>query len=259
MTTGIYAIRNKIDGKMYIGKSSNMEKRIKDHIRLLKASERNEKQTNRFLWNAVKLHGIDNFEFIFLESFEVIDDGSLADCEIKWMDYYNSCNRDCGYNLRRDSSTKTEVHSDTRLLISELNKGENNPNFGNKWTEEQKRNMSNIKRKQFEDGLYDWVKTDEWRKAKSEVSSALWKDEEKKKVMAAKVAESKSKLMFLQYDKNTNELVRIWNSINEILTSNPDYHRIAIYSVCNGHKKSYRGFIWKSKLKVSNERLVLRY
>lgn len=257
MTTGIYAIRNKIDGKMYIGKSSNMEKRIKNHIRLLKASERNEKQTNRFLWNAVKLHGIDNFEFMFLESFEVIDDGSLADCEIKWMDYYNSCNRDCGYNLRRDSSTKTEVHSDTRLLISELNKGENNPNFGNKWTEEQKRNMSNIKRKQFEDGLYDWVKTDEWRKAKSEVSSALWKDEEKKKVMAAKVAESKSKLMFLQYDKNTNELVRIWNSINEILTSNPDYHRIAIYSVCNGHKKSYRGFIWKSKLKVSNERLVL--
>lgn len=257
MTIGIYAIRNKIDGKMYIGKSSNMEKRIKDHIRLLKASERNEKQTNRFLWNAVKLHGIDNFEFMFLESFEVIDDGGLADCEIKWMDYYNSCNRDYGYNLRRDSSTKTEVHSDTRLLISELNKGENNPNFGNKWTEEQKRNMSNIKRKQFEDGLYDWVKTDEWRKAKSEVSSALWKDEEKKKVMAAKVAESKSKLMFLQYDKNTNELVRIWNSINEILTSNPDYHRIAIYSVCNGHKKSYRGFIWKSKLKVSNERLVL--
>lgn len=250
MTTGIYAIRNKIDGKMYIGKSSNMEKRIKNHIRLLKASERNEKQTNRFLWNAVKLHGIDNFEFMFLESFEVIDDTGLADCEIKWMDYYNSCNRNYGYNLRRDSSTKTEVHSDTRLLISELNKGENNPNFGNKWTEEQKRNMSNIKRKQFEDGLYDWVKTDEWRKAKSEVSSALWKDEEKKKVMAAKVAESKSKLMFLQYDKNTNELVRIWNSISEILTSNPDYHRIAIYSVCNGHKKSYRGFIWKSKLKV---------
>lgn len=124
MTIGIYAIRNKVDGKMYIGKSSNVEKRIKDHIRMLKAAERNEKQTNRFLWNAVKLHGIDNFEFIFLESFEVIDDTGLADCEIKWMDYYNSCNRNYGYNLRRDSSTKTEVHLETRLLISELNRGE---------------------------------------------------------------------------------------------------------------------------------------
>lgn len=250
MTIGIYAIRNKVDGKMYIGKSSNMEKRIKDHVRLLKASERNEKQTNRFLWNAVKLHGIDNFEFIFLESFEVIDDGSLADCEIKWMDYYNSCNRDCGYNLRRDSSTKTEVHSDTRLLISELNKGENNPNFGNKWTDDQKRHMSCVKRQQFEDGTYDWMKTEEWKKYRSEVTSALWKDEEKKNRMAIKVAESKSTLRFFQYDKNTHELVKVWNSMNEILTVHPDYHRIAIYSVCNGHKKSYRGFVWKSELKV---------
>jgi predicted GIY-YIG superfamily endonuclease len=48
MTIGIYAIRNKVDGKMYIGKSSNVEKRIKDHIRLLKATERNKKQTNGF-------------------------------------------------------------------------------------------------------------------------------------------------------------------------------------------------------------------
>lgn len=250
MSIGIYAIRNKIDGKMYIGKSSNMEKRIKDHIRVLKAAERNKKQTNRFLWNAVKLHGIDNFEFIFLESFEVIDDTSLADCEIKWMDYYNSCNRNCGYNLRRDSSTKTEVHLDTRLLISELNRGENNPNFGNKWTDDQKRHMSCVKRQQFEDGTYDWMKTEEWKKYRSEVTSALWKDEEKKNRMAIKVAESKSTLRFFQYDKNTHELVKVWNSMNDILTVRPDYHRIAIYSVCNGHKKSYRGFVWKSELKV---------
>ena len=250
MTIGIYAIRNKIDGKVYIGKSSDMEKRIKNHKKLLTLDSRNTRQTNRFLWNAVKLHGIDNFEFIALETLDTLDDAVLADCEIKWMDYYNSCDRDCGYNLRRDSSTKTEVHQDTKILISEMNKGENNPNYGNKWTEEQKRNMSNIKRKQFEDGLYDWVKTDKWRKAKSEISSALWKDEEKKRAMAAKVADSRSTLRFFQYDKNTSELVAVWKSMNEILTAHPDYHRVAIYSVCNGHKKSYKGFIWKSELKV---------
>ena len=32
----------------------------------------------------------------------------------------------------------------------------------------------------------------------------------------------------------------------EIIDKYPDFHKIAIYSVCNGWKKSYRGFVWKS-------------
>lgn len=261
MTIGIYAIRNKIDGKVYIGKSSNIEKRIKSHIRLLSAEARDTKQTNRYLWNAVKLHGLENFEFLILETLNTKNDNLLADCEIKWMDYYKSCNRECGYNLRRDSSTKTEIHPDTRVLLSLNNKGANNPNYGNKWSEKQKEEMSKIKQKQVQDGLYDWMKTKEWKKKLSESSSSTWKDEEKKKNMAKKVAQNKSTLMFFQYDKNTNELIRIWRNMDEILTENPDYYRIAIYSVCNGHKKSYRGFFWKSKLRDEEEddsgRLVL--
>jgi hypothetical protein len=67
--------------------------------------------------------------------------------------------------------------------------------------------------------------------------------------MARKVAKATSTLRFYQYDKNTMELVKVWEYMDDILQENPNYHRIAIYSVCNGHKKSYRGYIWKSELK----------
>lgn len=64
--------------------------------------------------------------------------------------------------------------------------------------------------------------------------------------MARKVAEVTANLSFEQYDKKTGELVGTYRNMLEIIDKYPDFHKIAIYSVCNGWKKSYRGFIWKS-------------
>jgi group I intron endonuclease len=245
MTIGIYAIRNKINQKMYIGKSINIERRFWSHKNSLSKPERNKKQTNRFLWNAVQKYGIDNFEFLILESITHKDDDYLAELELFYMDFYNSTDKDHGYNLRRDSSTKMKVHEETRKLISDLNRGSRNPNYGNRWTQEMRNKMSEQKK--------EWAKnnpiTEERRKQISETSSAIWKDEDKKNSMARKVAKATSTLRFYQYDKNTMELVKVWEYMDDILQENPNYHRIAIYSVCNGHKKSYRGYIWKSELK----------
>ena len=36
MTIGIYQIQNKINGKIYIGQSINIKKRLKQHLRDLK-------------------------------------------------------------------------------------------------------------------------------------------------------------------------------------------------------------------------------
>jgi hypothetical protein len=169
----------------------------------------------------------------------------LAELELFYMDFYNSTDKDHGYNLRRDSSTKMKVHEETRKLISDLNRGSRNPNYGNRWTQEMRNKMSEQKK--------EWAKnnpiTEERRKQISETSSAIWKDEDKKNSMARKVAKATSTLRFYQYDKNTMELVKVWEYMDDILQENPNYHRIAIYSVCNGHKKSYRGYIWKSELK----------
>lgn len=248
MTIGIYAIRNKINQKMYIGKSKNIEKRFWSHRNTLSKKERNKKQTNRFLWSSVQKYGLENFEFLILESIDFHDEDYLADLEIFYMDFYNSCDRNFGYNLRRDSSTKTEIHDETKMLHSESNKGESNPNYGNRWTPEMKLKMSELKK--------DWHKThkisDELRCATAQRIRKMWEDPVKKNQMAKAVSKSKSNLRFYQYDKVSFELIKIWESIDEIKNENPDYHLIAIYSVCNGHKKSYRGFIWKSELKEKN-------
>lgn len=250
---GIYCIRNVLNNKRYVGKSKNIPKRFWKHKNLLKKyqedPEKFRRQVNRHLANAVALYGLENFAFEILEEFTEIDEGALADAEIKWMEYYNTTDRDFGYNLMKDSSQKVIVHEETRLLISTINAGENNPNFGNYWTEEMKSSMSEIKLKQHAEGMYDYMRTPEWKAKLSEWSKNTWKDPVKKATMAAKVAEATSELRFEQYDKVTLELVGVYNSMREIMDKYPDFHKIAVYSVCNGWKKSYRGFVWKSFLK----------
>jgi group I intron endonuclease len=243
MTIGIYCIQNVLDGKRYIGKSKQVEKRLKDHRRsLLKPRH---KDINRYLHAAVSFYGIENFTFTILEAHDVLDEAYLADRELHFMDEFNTCDRECGYNLRRDSSTNTVVHEETRKLISESNKGYSNPNYGNRWTPEMKEAMSLVAQGRHKAGVYG----DEWKAKVSKAASLMWQDEDKKQRMAKKVAETKSSLRFYEYDKKTGELLHVWESMSAILEAHPDYFRIAIYNVCNGHKKSYRGSVWVSETK----------
>lgn len=252
---GIYCIRNLLNGKRYVGKSKDIAQRLWSHKSSLKLCKENpEKQkrrVNRHLANSVMKYGIENFVFEILQEFESIDEVALADAEIYWMEYYNTVDRDFGYNLKKDSSQNVIVHPETRALLSENNKGESNPNFGNYWSDDMKLSMSILKKQQIAEGVYDFMKTQEWRDKLSAWSKETWKDEEKKAIMSRKVAEVKSTLRFEQYDKTTGELVGEYHSMLEIIDKYPDFHKIAVYSVCNGWKKSYRGFVWKSFFKVS--------
>ena len=52
-----------------------------------------------------------------------------------------------------------------------------------------------------------------------------------------------------QYSKD-GEFINKFDSIKSIIEENPSYKWQNIYSVCNGYKKSYMGFIWKKELKI---------
>lgn len=242
---GIYKIENRINGKIYIGKSKNINKRFINH-RYYLTKGYDKKTFNRYLKASVDKYGIENFCFSILETFEELDEKVLADSEVKWMDFYKSYNSDGGYNLKRDSSTRTEVSESSKRLMSETRKGKDNHNYGKKWSDEQKEKMSNIKKEHFKNSnSYG----DEWKAKISEASSNLWKDEEKKNKMAKKVSKSKQKYIFHQYNKSLN-FIKTFQSVNEIISENPSYKWQNIYSVCNGYKKSYMGFIWKKELKI---------
>lgn len=86
----IYKISNKINNKVYIGKTNRtVEKRWREHRRSYN-KQRNEK---RPLYNAMRLYGIDNF---FIETIEQVDYSVVNEREQYWINYYNSYND--GYN-----------------------------------------------------------------------------------------------------------------------------------------------------------------
>lgn len=242
MARGVYQILNTLDGKRYIGKSNDISVRLAQHRWALRLSART-KGTNRYLWASVKKHGILNFKFEILEVLHGTSECELADRELYWMDKFKTCDRNHGYNLRRDSSTLTEVHVETRQLQSVSRMGESNPNFGNSWTKGMKRDVGGKVKAAHEAGRYGG----EWR---NKLSTSL-KDKFSKRTEEERTAHAKATSIgrqatfdFGQYDLAGN-LVKKWNSVEEIVADNPTHKWQNIYAACNGNKPTAYGFMWR--------------
>lgn len=108
----IYCITNKIDGKVYVGKTKCPWRRC--HHYKYDFKNRRGDQINNYMMRAMEKHGYENFTYTILEFCSVEDS---SERELFWMDKFNSTHRDYGYNLRRDSSTKMIAHPETREKI----------------------------------------------------------------------------------------------------------------------------------------------
>ena len=118
---GIYCIKNKINNKVYIGKSKNIYKRIYQHLYDLK-NKRIKNENSHFL-NAWYKYGEKNFEYFILEELN-INENLCKEKELYWITKYNSIDRKFGYNLRLDSESKMIIHKETSLKISKRLKKE---------------------------------------------------------------------------------------------------------------------------------------
>ena len=115
MTTGIYKINNKINGKCYIGQSVNIERRWKDHkIRYNLASADSERN---YLYRAMTKDGIENFMFDILEECFAHE---LNDKEKYWIAITNSTNNACGYNLTYGGSNASVSQKLTLENVEEI-------------------------------------------------------------------------------------------------------------------------------------------
>lgn len=70
--------------------------------------------------------------------------------------------------------------------------------------------------------------------------------------MRKKVSKKRNQFKFYQYTKD-DELVKVWDSVLDILNQNPTYKRHNIYAACSGEKPSMYGFKW---VKVLNDEIV---
>jgi len=118
----IYKATNILNGKIYIGQTTNtLEYRKSQHMRETKSI----KKKNTYFHNAINKYGDDNFIFEEIDITNSIEE--LNQREQYWIKYYNSTNKNIGYNLDsgglncfKSDSTKQKIGETTLLKWNDL-------------------------------------------------------------------------------------------------------------------------------------------
>lgn len=111
----IYIIKNRVNDKVYVGKTLNtIEERFKEHC---KESAR-ERSKNRPLYRAMLKYGTENF---YIEQLEQCEDFLADEREIYWIKEYNSYGK-CGYNATHGGDGKMIIPENERNEIVEMGK-----------------------------------------------------------------------------------------------------------------------------------------
>jgi len=127
------------------------------------------------------------------------------------MDNLNSLNRNYGYNLRYDSDGKCFVSDETKNIMSNSQK--------NRYKSEEER-----------------IKQSETMKKLHEEHPEIYKDS------YSKIAYAKREYRIAKCNKDSGEIIKIYEIIQDILDENPNYYKQAIKGCCQGTKNSYLGF-----------------
>ena len=122
---GIYKIENLINGKIYIGKSIDIQKRFRTHIS--DSFNENQPSYNHLIHKAIRKYKPENFSFNVVEQ---CSEDELDQKEINWIRIYDCCvldGKDKGYNMTRggEGSSSIDVYKvyelwDSGLSINEI-------------------------------------------------------------------------------------------------------------------------------------------
>ena len=129
----IYKLTNLINGKVYIGQTTNYEKRIKEHFKGVH---------NTYISNAILKYGKDNFQDALID--EAYSKVELNNKEKYWIRGYNSNEKEIGYNLTSGGAHYT-LSDISKKKISESKKG-NIFRIGKYHSEESKKRISESKK-----------------------------------------------------------------------------------------------------------------
>lgn len=218
---GIYAIFNKINGKVYIGKALNIHGRIKNHIGFLNG--KSTKHENQHLINSWCKYGRNSFCYTPLVYCSV---DKLSENELFFMKLFQSTDRAFGYNLRMDSSTGMICSEETRYKMSQ---------------------SRNLRESRFP----------ELGKQVGAKVSTFWKENPDAKLeMAFKMSNAIRIYKIAKLGYITSEMLEVFNSKKELLHKHPTYYYQAILGCCQGNKKSYKGFKWCYLDKNTDEKIV---
>ena len=220
----IYMITNKINNKKYIGQTLNFKKRKKDHICNAK-----DNKINTHLYLAMRKYGIENFKFDILEE---VKKEELNDKEIYYIKKYDTFNT--GYNMTNGGENVTLNNHEVRKKIS------------------------NTVKKQWEDGLYNYRKTNIKKaitvahKNASKRAKKMWENEELKKQISKKISKKLSKPI-IAYNKNEELMFESYQkAIDYFAKKNIRLHKAQITRAKKQNKILFN-YYWKGLETISRE------
>lgn len=113
--SGVYRITNLVNGKCYIGQSSNIPGRWRDHKAKARAGAKGH------LYAAMRQYSIEMFSFEVLE--KELDREKLNVLEIQYIKKYQSFDPAKGYNKTLGGRDEFTFSDEARLVMSELKQG----------------------------------------------------------------------------------------------------------------------------------------
>lgn len=117
---GVYQIYNRETNKRYIGSSIDIERRLKEHKRNLKAN----RHSNQHLQNAWNKYQ----EYLIFEALEYCEPDQCLKLEQQYVNYYDSANREFGYNIdSQAASAGKHLSEETKQKISKAHTGKKVP------------------------------------------------------------------------------------------------------------------------------------
>lgn len=111
----IYKITNKINNKLYIGKTAQtIEERFSRHTRNAKANA----NCCKYIEASIRKYGADNFSIEIIDTCGSSEEANLK--EIYWINYYNSCKEGMNLTLGGDSMPG-EFNGNAKLTYEKVN------------------------------------------------------------------------------------------------------------------------------------------
>ena len=191
----VYCAQNLVNQKIYIGKTiHSVEHRMAGHkgkaIRGL----------NNYFQKAIRKHGFDSFDWCVLT--EEDNENKLNELEKYWIKILETTNPEYGYNICEGGGRGKVLSLDHLKKLSENNKGENNPYYGKKHTEETKNLMSIAAQKR-------WAKPAFREKACKTMAGRVLSEETKKKISKTRLAQNiKNGMQGRHHTEETKQRIR---------------------------------------------------
>lgn len=110
---GIYLIKNKKNGKVYVGQSKNIKNRIQKHKYESYRDTAKSQKNHLPLYRSMRKHGLDSFSFKVLKNCKTED---LDKYEDYYIEKYKAADRRYGYNIKQSSERQYSQEQNNRQL-----------------------------------------------------------------------------------------------------------------------------------------------